>query len=83
MQKQVSKSCLSDATASSNIIKTSHTHVIIQNDSRNKDPMKYILLPTKNLVDFGRPLKANDLVTYKVDLKGRGTNRGRIVLLGE
>ena len=85
MQKQVSKTSLNDVTTSSHLMQPSdtHTHVIIQNDSGNKDLMKYILLPTKNLIDFGRSLKTNDLVTYKIDRKDRGTNRGKIVLFGE
>ena len=59
MQKQVSKTNLGDLTTASHLTQLSdiHTHVIIQKDSGNKDLMKYILLSTKNLVDFGPPLK--------------------------
>jgi hypothetical protein len=83
MQRYGSKISLADSTASSRITKTNHTHVIIQSDSDNKGVIKYLVLPIKNLVNFGRPLKTNDLVTYKVDLKGRGTNRGKIILFGK
>ena len=83
MQKYPSKSSLSDSTTSSRITKINHTHTIIQTDNDDQDGMKYILLPMQNLLDFGRPLKTNDLVTYKLDLKSRGTNRGKIILFGE
>ncbi|CAF2070928.1 unnamed protein product, partial [Rotaria magnacalcarata] len=83
MQKYPSKSSLADSTTSVRITKTSHTHVIIQTEYGDKDDMKYILLPIQNLLRFGRPLKTNDVVTYKLDLRSRGTNRGKIVLFGE
>ncbi|CAF4734323.1 unnamed protein product, partial [Rotaria sp. Silwood2] len=57
MQTYASKTSVGDTTTLSCITKTNHTHVIIQNNNGNKDLMKYFLLPTKNLVDFGRPLK--------------------------
>ncbi|CAF1351212.1 unnamed protein product [Rotaria sordida] len=82
MERYDSKISLADSPTSSCITKTNHTHVIIQTNSGNKGVIKYIVLPVKNLVNFGRPLKTNDLVTYKVDLKCRGTNRGKIVLFG-
>ena len=82
MQKYPSKSSLADSTTSSRATKASHTHVIIQTDNGDKDHMKYILLPMKYLLHFGRPLKTNNIVTYKLDLRSRGTNRGKIVLFG-
>lgn len=82
MQQDASRISFGDTTTSTNITKTNHTHAIIQNDGRNKGVMKYVLLPVTNLVDFGRPLKTNDIVTYKLDRKSRGTNRGKIVLFG-
>ena len=69
-------------SASSRNIKANHTHVIIQTNG-DKGVIKYIVLPTKNLFNFGRPLKINDLITYKIDLKCRGTNRGKIILFGK
>ncbi|CAF2855061.1 unnamed protein product [Rotaria sp. Silwood2] len=82
MQRYSSKASFADSTTSSCITKANHTHVIIQTNADNKSDSKYIVLPVKNLVNFGRPLKSNDLVTYKIDLKCRGTNRGKILLFG-
>jgi hypothetical protein len=83
MQKHVSKTSLTDSTTSSQFKKAKHTHVIIQNHSSDNGGMlNYLVLPVEQLVNFGRPLKANDMATYKLDMKSRGTNRGRIVLLG-
>ncbi|CAF1359047.1 unnamed protein product [Rotaria sp. Silwood1] len=82
MQRYSSKASFADSTTSSCITKANHTHVIMQTNADNNSDSKYIVLPVKNLVNFGRPLKSNDLVTYKIDLKCRGTNRGKILLFG-
>ena len=83
MERHSSKTSLDVSPTSSYVSKKNHTHVIIQTSADNKGVNKYIILPVTNLVNFGRPLKANDLVTYKIDLKNRGTNRGKIILFGE
>ena len=83
MERHSSKTSLDVSPTSSHVSKTNHTHVIIRTSSDNKGVNKYILLPITNLVNFGGPLKANDLITYKTDLKSRGTNRRKIILFGE
>ena len=83
MQRYDSKISLADSTTSSRMTKINHTHVILQTDNGDNGATKYIVLPVKNLVNFGRQLKINDLITYKIDLKCRGTNRGKIVLFGK
>ena len=82
MQRYGSKASLAGSTTS-RMNGTIATHVIMQSDADGRGVIQYGVLPMENLVNFGRPPKMNDIVTYKADLRSRGTSRGKIILFGE
>ena len=82
MQRHGSKVSLAGSTTS-RINGTIPTHVIMQSDGDSRGVVQYSVLSMENLVNFGRPPKINDIVTYKADLRSRGTSRGKIILFGE
>ena len=82
MQRYGSKASLAGSTTS-RINGTIPTHVIMQSDGNSRGVIQYSVLSMDNLVNFGRPPKINDFVTYKTDLRSRGTSRGKIILFGE